>query len=306
MRQRFAMLLMVFWSMGCDSDSKSDTHVPSSEGISEDAGDSKGDSDLEGTHEFVVEGFSTPESALYDLKGQRILVSNINDGLSTADDNGFISVVSLDGELETLKWIDGADEAVTLNAPKGMGIVDDRLYISDITIVRVFNRETGAPETDIPIEDASFLNDIAVKNDTIFVSDSSTGTIHRIAPDDSVTVFVASGTIQHPNGLAVGNGVLYAVTGAGLILKFDVSGKMVDEFDTGVSQLDGLVILPSGDFLVSSWEAETVFLSTQDEVYTPVATGLVSPADIDYYSEGGLVLVPLFQQDRLVAFSFSE
>ena len=68
-------------------------------------------------------GFATPESVFYDKKNDRYLVSNINGNPTDADDNGFISIVSVDGKVENLKWIDGTAENIQLSAPKGMAVL---------------------------------------------------------------------------------------------------------------------------------------------------------------------------------------
>jgi predicted small lipoprotein YifL len=85
-------------------------------------------------------GFATPESVLYDPAADVYLVANINGSPSDEDDNGFISRLSPDGTLIELLWIDGQDEGVTLDAPKGMAIIGDTLYVADISRVRSFDR----------------------------------------------------------------------------------------------------------------------------------------------------------------------
>src|SRR5215472_16538367 len=49
-------------------------------------------------------GRATPESVLYDGQNDRYLVSNINGKPTDADNNGFISILSPDGQVTTLKW----------------------------------------------------------------------------------------------------------------------------------------------------------------------------------------------------------
>ena len=107
-------------------------------------------------------GLATPESVLYDADGDRYLVSNINGKPYEKDGNGFISVLSPEGQVTTLKWIEGGKNKVKLDAPKGMAIAKGVLYVADITVVRTFDAKTGAPKGDIAIPGASFLNDIAV------------------------------------------------------------------------------------------------------------------------------------------------
>src|SRR5882762_3186785 len=54
----------------------------------------------------VVEGFLTPESVLHDPVQDIYVVSNINGGPTTKDNNGFISRVRPDGAVENLKFIE--------------------------------------------------------------------------------------------------------------------------------------------------------------------------------------------------------
>ncbi len=60
--------------------------------------------------------FLKPESALYDSTNEIIYISNINDKYLAKDGNGFISKIKTNGELESLKWVEGLDN------PQGMGL----------------------------------------------------------------------------------------------------------------------------------------------------------------------------------------
>ena len=122
---------------------------------------------------ITVSGFQTPESVLYDPTADLYLVANINGNPAGTDDNGFISRVTPAGQVQTLKWIDGASAAVTLNAPKGMAIAGDTLYVADITAVRMFDRTTGQAKGSVNVPGATFLNDAAAGPDgSIYVTDS--------------------------------------------------------------------------------------------------------------------------------------
>src|SRR5712691_7878176 len=93
----------------------------------------------------VVEGFLTPESVLHDPVQDIYFVSNINGSPTAKDNNGFISRVRPDGAVENLKFIEGGHGGVTLNAPKGLAIRGDTLWVADIDVVRSFDAKTGAP-----------------------------------------------------------------------------------------------------------------------------------------------------------------
>ncbi len=58
--------------------------------------------------------------------GDRYLVSNINGGALAEDNNGFVSVLSPDGQVTTLKWIEGGKNKVSLDGPKGLRVARRR------------------------------------------------------------------------------------------------------------------------------------------------------------------------------------
>src|SRR5580698_5063909 len=104
-------------------------------------------------------GLAEPESVLYDADNDRYLVSNINGKPGDKDNNGFISALSPDGTVTTLKWIEGGKK-LKLNAPKGLAIVGEVLYVADIDVVRKFDLKTGASKGSIAFPGATFLNDL--------------------------------------------------------------------------------------------------------------------------------------------------
>src|SRR5690348_1590507 len=83
----------------------------------------------------VKEGLSTPESVLVLADQDYYLVSNINGSPVDKDDNGYIAKVSADGKTVE-KWVDGAKDDVKLDAPKGSAVLDGKLYVADISVVR--------------------------------------------------------------------------------------------------------------------------------------------------------------------------
>src|SRR5438477_2731518 len=112
----------------------------------------------------TVQGFLAPESVLHDSTQDIYFVSNINGSPTAKDNNGFISRVRPDGAVENLKFIEGGRSGVTLNAPKGLAVSGDTLWVADIDAVRSFNAKTGAPLDSVShaTPAAVFLNDIAL------------------------------------------------------------------------------------------------------------------------------------------------
>jgi hypothetical protein len=213
-----------------------------------------------------------------------------------------ISRVNPDGTVEELRWIDGADAEVELDAPKGMAIVGEVLYVADITEVRKFDRVTGAPVGSIPIPGAMFLNDlVASPIGRIYVSDTYTNSLHFI-DGDIVTPMLMTPELDGPNGLLF-SGDFLTVVGFNGPDMFNVpfegpNAGVVYTFEFGM--LDGIVAVPGG-ILVSTWDAASpgVFLLSNDfSEITPVVEGIDSPADIEVDLDRNMLLVPVLLQNR--------
>ena len=97
-----------------------------------------------------VEGFQGPESAQYDAELDVWYVSNINGSPVDRDGNGYISRLKGDGTVDSLKFIVSGVNGVKLDAPKGLALQGDTLWVADIVNLRGFNRKTGAVVASVP------------------------------------------------------------------------------------------------------------------------------------------------------------
>lgn len=260
----------------------------------------------------LSEGFETPESVLYDADQDVYFVSNINGSPVEADGNGFISRISAADRSVESKWIDGATEGVTLNAPKGLAIVGNELWVTDITTVRRFDRRSGASLGEIAIEGSGFLNDLASAPDGgAYLSDSGlslegqefmpsgTDAIYRIAADGTVEKLASGDELTRPNGVVAGEEGVWVVTfGGNQLYRIAGEGK-TDLHELPQGSLDGLVLLPDGAMLVSSWDASAVFRGSPGGPFEPVIENVESPADIGFDSKRNLVLIPHFMENRI-------
>ncbi len=263
-------------------------------------------------------GFATPESVLHDPLSDLYLVSNINGAPLDADDNGFISLVSPEGKLIALKWIDGAADSVTLNAPKGMAVVGGLLYVADITTVRRFDRRTGAPRGEIPIPGATFLNDVAAGEDgSVYVTDSGlkagakgfepsgTDAVYRINPGGKLDTLARGESLGRPNGIAVSSDSVWVVTfGSGELYRV-AGGRKTDIRKLPKGSLDGLVVF-NGEAFVSSWEGQSIFRGPLRGPFRQAMDGLQSPADIGHDLWRNRLLIPLYTDNeiRIVPLAF--
>ncbi len=255
-------------------------------------------------------GLATPESVLYVPGDDVYLVSNINGAPVDKDGNGFISRLAPDGSVLDLKWIDGAAPGVALDAPKGMAVAGGVLYVADITELRMFDASTGRPMGSVEVPGSTFLNDVAAGRDGgVYVTDSGldaqfqpTGTdaIYRYR-NGTLDPVIGGPELDHPNGVTVlPSGALLVVPFGGSKAMYQVQGgSVISHQALPVGQLDGVVLLPGGDVLVSSWASSSVVRVAPDGTAVTVAEGAPAPADIGYDSARNRLLIPLFNDDAV-------
>ena len=239
-----------------------------------------------------------PECVRYDAARERYLVSNINGKMQQADNNGYISVVTSDGIAKT-KWIEGGQNGVTLNAPKGMELFENKLMVADIDHLRIFDRETGDPLSSIRIEGAKFLNDVATDADgTTYITDTGTkdvpGAIYRVTVSGDVSRIAGGRDLERPNGIDFDpQGRLVVVTFAGdTVMTLSTDGEVIEQRTLGAGQLDGLVVRDDGSALVASWKGKHIVRLAPDGTKETIATGLTQPAAFDVDPQHGRLLVP--------------
>lgn len=266
----------------------------------------------------VSEGLSTPESVLHDPAADVYLVSNINGDPTGKDDNGFISRIAPDGTVQNLKWIDGEAADVTLNAPKGLALTADALLVADIDTIRVFDRQTGAARGEWPVPGATFMNDVSVGPDgVVWATDTGivfengapvpTGTaaLYRFSADGTPTAVARGDALHAPNGVvATPNGPSVVTYDAAEVLR--VSGSDVTTLLTlPQGQLDGVVRLDDGSYLVSSWAAGAVFHARPTGEVSVAVPDVPAPADIGFDAGRRRVLIPQFSASVVVIAPFA-
>lgn len=242
----------------------------------------------------------TPESVLYD--GENTLyVANIDGKSDSLDGSGFISKVSLDGKIENLRWTSG------LNAPKGMGLYRNRLYVTDVYRLVCINTTNGqAEKTWDAIGKGAFLNDVTVAKDgTVYVSDSRADKIYRLK-DDKWEVWMEGEQLNKPNGvLAVGKDkLMIGSTKIGALRSVDLATKTMTTLADGMAATDGIVPEGKGNYFVSDWNGQVFHVNADGtkEQLLDTRSQKINAADIDYVARRKLLVVPTFFKNRLVAY----
>ncbi|WP_138993583.1 SMP-30/gluconolactonase/LRE family protein [Larkinella sp. C7] len=241
-----------------------------------------------------------PESVLYDPKGKVLYVANIVGKSDSLDGDGFISKVSLDGKIENLKWTTG------LNAPKGMGIYKNRLYVTDVYRLIAINLSNGQAEKTWDATDKkAFLNDVTIdKKGTVYVSDSRNSKIYRLK-DSKWEIWMDGGDLNNPNGLlAVGTKkMMIGSTKIGALQSIDVETKAITKLADGMGNTDGIVAVGK-DFIVSDWSGRLFYISAdgQKQLMLDSRPEKMNTADIEYIPGKEMIVVPTFFKNKLVAY----
>ncbi len=237
---------------------------------------------------------ATPESVLPDSKNNVLYISLINGAPWEADGKGGIGKLSMDGKKYDSTWITG------LHAPKGMGILGNRLYVADINNVVVVDIRKGNIEKKITIDSAQGLNDITIDNrGIVYVSDSKTGKVYRIE-NDIATLYLANQ--NGINGLKAVGDDLYIAAGKSFIKADDQKSitKIADLEQGG----DGIEPVGNGDFIVTSWGGWIYYVKGDGKVETLLDTHLEkkNTADIGYDAARRILYVPTFFAKTVVAY----
>lgn len=261
-----------------------------------------------------IAGFSTPESVIWSAKANAWFVSNINGSPVARDGNGFISRVNRDGAVDSLHFIQGGRDGVTLNGPKGLALVGDTLWVADIDAIRAFDITNGKPVASIDLgKQATFLNDVATGPDgVIYITDSGLGFDDKGNPthpgpdkifglSGRTAKMVATGDwLNRPNGITwdeANSRFIVVPFGGTALLGWKPGVQKVDTVGTGPGSQDGVEIV-GGDLLVTSWADSSVF-QVGATGNTKVATGVTSPADFGVDQTRGLIAIPLFTQNTV-------
>jgi len=255
--------------------------------------------------EKTVAGFGHIESVAYDPAGRAFYTSDFGPDLKPADKDGKgkITKVSLDGKILEDGFLPAKGQ--TLNKPKGIWISGNRMWVTDIDSVWVFDlRSKEGKKLELP--GVTFANDPTVMNGELYVSDNRSDQVVRVEPADflkskaapKITV-VFSGKSINPNGLYPGKGGVLLMVGfkgkdepRGIYAM--APGKDPVELSDKIGMLDGLYQMKDGDLLATDWASGSLFRWNKKEGMQKLATDFKGPADFCVVpnNKGLLVVVP--------------
>ncbi len=251
---------------------------------------------------WEISGLSTPESVLPVPEKEILYVSNIGvTGSPDSEQNGFISILNSDGSIKILHWVTG------LNAPKGMAISEDKLYVTEVNSIAEIEISSGTVLRLIHIEGAHFLNDIAADiSGDLYISDSKTGSVFRVSKGEATT-FIQSSDFGYPNGLVLDGNKLLLGTGDKIVC-IDVKTRKVEDYMLNTGGVDGLTILAPDFILFSNWKGTVYTLKKGFEkelLLDTSTTESVKSADFGYDASKNSIYVPTFFGNSVVCYKLS-
>ena len=264
--------------------------------------------------------FKTPEAVRFDPVEDVYFVSNINGSPGAKDNNGFITRVRAEGgEIDSLMFIAGGRGGVTLNAPKGLAITGDTLWVTDIDAVRAFDKRTGRPIVSHVIQGAVFLNDIATGPDgALYITDTGiqitdAGMSHpgpdrvfKLTRAGQASPALQFKSLVGPNGITWDDVnqrfVIVSFAGGKDIMAWKPGDTTSTTIASGKGEFDGVERLADGRILVSTWADSSIYVLDGSALVRAVA-GVQSPADIGVDTKRNRLAVPLFQANRVELFA---
>jgi len=263
------------------------------------------------TQLWSLEGLNGPESVAWDAASGTVYVSLMGADPMAKDGDGAIGTLAADGTLIAADWVTGLD------APKGIGLAEGRLFTADIDQLVEIDTATGEVVARYPAEGAMLLNDVVVAPDgRVFVSDTFTMTIWVLA-DGSFTPWLQDPALMGANGLIVADGALIVANlgdvsqgfenaKPGWVVSVDLETQAVTNYGAAdaVGLLDGIASDGAGGVLFTDYISGRIMRQAPGGAAAPVGMLSLGSADMDYDPAGGVIFVPITPEGRVVALSW--
>ncbi len=245
---------------------------------------------------WVAQGmFCEPETVL-PVPGDRLLVSNVCDYRTAG--TGYLTLLAADGEVLAPRLVDGLD------APLGMALRAERLYLVDRNRIRVFDWPELRPQRIVELP-STVANDIVVAADgTLYVTDTAAGHVYVIDGADAVSTLTPEPRFPGANGIAIDGDVLWV--GGERLWKVELpTVRQITVGPPWLSDIDGIEVVDARELQVTPVDGPLVQLVDGEVVAVTGVEGAGS-ANHGYQASTGLVLIPTGFDNRVVAFRRPE
>lgn len=254
-------------------------------------------------------------------KGDTLYIANFGSSELNplnGEQKGYI-VKYYDGKVEPLIKPDGH-----LNAPKGMAVKDNLLFIADVGKIVIYNTAepqnpqiiaiSKAQDDDVYINDDLYVNDLFIDGNTLYASVTNTGNIFKITLDNLTQLSSATPVlwtnVTGANGIVIADNVMYVasyppdnnVTEDNVIYYIsDLQNPKPQKLITQPGMYDGLAVSPDNKTLYfTTWKPEIGMVNLTDKSvnYLQHNHSLTGPADMTL--KNGYLYVPDLVNSKVV------
>lgn len=260
---------------------------------------------------FELRGMDKPAGFIVDPATGMYYVSNVVGAPRAKDGIATIAKIDADGKLIDRHFVSGGKNGVTLNAPKGLAILGNGLYVADIDAVRRFDKNSGKllGTVDLALLGAKFLNGLALGPEgQLFVSDTISNVIYKIdlAKNDQVTILARGAGLGYPNGMVYEHRhhrLLVTTSNSEKIIAVDMRGQLLTVYRGAFKDLDGIDLDGEGNMIVSDFAAGKIYRIKKYSSLETIRENMVTPAGLSFDARNNRVLVPSY--DGGIVFTFS-
>jgi hypothetical protein len=241
----------------------------------------------------TVDSLKAPEALSYDAAHDVYFVSNWNGRMG----QGFITRIrGRDGVVDSLHFILGGRDGVTLNAPMGSRVKGDTLWVLDGEALRGFDTKSGDPVATIDLSAVHpvFLNDLAVgPDDDFYITDTGYDVkadkhvgpdrIYHVTRDRKVTVALETPALDQPDGIdwdPRGRRLVLAPIGGDTVQEWHAGAKAPTNIAPGKGRYDGIEIERDGQILITSWNDSSIMSLNGRQLNRRIGKLSAPPADV--------------------------
>ncbi|MEO8761857.1 MAG: hypothetical protein ABI388_10355 [Bacteroidia bacterium] len=257
-----------------------------------------------------VSCFKHPENVCI-ISSAKILIADIGKTLKSSemDSDGVIYQCTIDN----INAKNKLNKTFKLNAPKGMTLSGNILFIADINRIVVVNIETGLKIDEIVFADTTVsLNDVFLLDDnTLLASVTNQHELYAITIASKEIINLSNNSVYGANGLCKDENKVYICgfsskeNGKGSIYEYDLEHNKTNLIIKDVGHLDGIKLY-NKKLLVSDWGADynhgkiwEVDIKTKQAIIVLEDELLQSPSGFDLLGDT-LILPCLDDGDVLV------
>lgn len=238
----------------------------------------------------ISQGLLNPESIFYSPKHEAYFVANLGNG------KGYISKHDRKGNLVKEKWL------TNLRGPKGITVVGDYLYFTDITKVhKVHIPRARIVKTFSAKETKSLTDTAADDNGNIYVSDANSDILFKIQKE-KMNVWIKDKKLEGSSGLFTdGKQHVLAVRKTGEMTMIQIANPTDIYLHSNVKgHLSGIAADKSGMLWISDLMNGDIYSMEKNGTVRKMFNLGAGTADHSIVKELNILIIPQMMQNKII------